>query len=94
VVVHPGYRTLTQSLVDQAMASGEAMLIVVFLASSDDIALIELQQPMADVAPVHIHAGGSEFNRTIQIIGKGATGTGEPWARSQRSQPHRAPARV
>lgn len=77
VVVHPGYRMLPQSLIEQAMASGEAMLIVVFLAASDDIALIQLQQPVTDVAPVAIYAGGDEAGQVIKIIGKGATGTGD-----------------
>lgn len=76
VVMHPGYRTLPQPLIDQAMASGEAMLIVVFLAASDDIALIQLQQPVTDVAPVARYAGGDEAGQVIKIIGKGATGTG------------------
>lgn len=77
VVVHPGYTMLPQSLIDQAMASGEAMLIVVFLAGSDDIALIELKQPVTDVAPVRLYPGGSEFSQTVKIIGKGATGSGD-----------------
>ncbi len=76
VVVHPGYRTLPQALVDQAMASGEAMLIVAFLATSDDIALIELRQPVAGVAPVALYPRGDEPGRTIAIVGMGATGTG------------------
>jgi Trypsin len=77
VVQHPGYRTLPQALIDQAMASGEAMLIVVFLASSDDIALIELAQPVMDVVPVPLYAGGDEAGRIVKILGKGATGTGD-----------------
>lgn len=77
VVVHTGYRMLPQSLIDQAMASGEAMLIVMFLASSDDIALIKLHQPVTDIAPVEMYAGSSEFSQTIKIVGKGATGTGD-----------------
>jgi len=77
VVRHPGYRTLPQALIDQAMASGEAMLIVVFLASSDDIALIELAQPVSDVAPVPLYAGDDEAGRIVKILGKGATGTGD-----------------
>ena len=76
VVVHPGYRTLPQTLVDQAMASGEAMLIVVFLAGSDDIALVELTEPVTDVAPVAIHKGSDEPGRIVELVGKGATGTG------------------
>lgn len=77
VVIHPGYRTLPQTLIDQATASGEAMLIVVFLAASDDIALIKLRQPVTDVAPVASYRGGNEAGQVIKLIGKGATGTGD-----------------
>lgn len=77
VVIHPGYRTLPQALIDQATASGEAMLIVVFLAASDDIALIKLSQPVTDVAPVASYRGGNEAGQVIKLIGKGATGTGD-----------------
>ncbi|MGE8224914.1 MAG: S1 family peptidase [Stenotrophomonas sp.] len=77
VVIHPGYRTLPQTLIDQATASGEAMLIVVFLAASDDIALIKLRQPVTDVAPVASYRGGDEAGQVIKLIGKGATGTGD-----------------
>lgn len=76
VVVHPGYKTLPQELIDQAMASGEAMLIVVFLASSDDIALVKLTQPVMDVAPVAIYKDNNESGQIVKIVGKGATGTG------------------
>ncbi|MEH6417109.1 S1 family peptidase [Pseudomonas sp. CGJS7] len=76
VVVHPGYKTLPQALIDPAMASGEAMLIVVFLASSDDVALIELAQPVTDVASTAIYKGVGEPGRIVEIVGKGATGTG------------------
>lgn len=76
VVMHPGYKTLPQALTDQAMASGEAMLIVVFLASSDDIALIKLTQPVADIAPVELYSGSNEPGQIARIVGKGATGTG------------------
>ncbi len=76
VVMHPGYRTLPQALVDQAMASGEAMLIVVFLASSDDIALVRLSRPVTDVAPVALYKASNEPGQTVKLIGKGATGTG------------------
>lgn len=76
VVVHSGYKTVPQELIDQAMASGEAMLIVAFLASSDDIALVRLTQPVTDVAPVPLHRTGDEPGRIVKIVGKGATGTG------------------
>ena len=75
VVMHSGYKTLPKALIDQAMTSGEATLIVVFLASSDDIALVKLARPVTDVAPVPIYKKRDESGRIIQIIGKGATGT-------------------
>lgn len=77
VVIHPGYKTLPQELVDQAMATGEAMLVLVFLAASDDIALVRLQEPVTDIAPVPLHRAAEEFGRVAKIIGKGATGTGD-----------------
>lgn len=76
VVIHPGYKVPPPALIDQAMATGEAVLILVLLASSDDIALVKLAQPVSDVAPVAIHQGGDEANRIVRIVGKGATGTG------------------
>jgi hypothetical protein len=76
VVMHSGYKTLPQALIDQATASGEAILIVVFLASSDDIALVKLTQPVTDVAPVAIYKDSDEPGQIVKIVGKGATGTG------------------
>jgi hypothetical protein len=76
VAVHPGYTPVPQELVDQAMASGEAMLIVVALSSADDIALVKLTQPVMDVAPVAIYKDSDEPGQIVKIIGKGATGTG------------------
>ena len=76
VVMHTGYKALPHALVDQAMASGEAMLIVVFLASSDDIALIKLTQAVTDVTPVELYKDNNEPGQIAKIVGKGATGTG------------------
>lgn len=76
VVTHPGYKALPQELIDQAMRSGEATLIVVFLAGSDDIALVELTEPVTEVAPVAIYGERDEAGQVIKIVGKGATGTG------------------
>jgi hypothetical protein len=76
VVIHPGYKTLPQELIDPAMASGEAMLIVVFLASSDDIALIKLAEPVTDVAPAALYEESVRAGEVVKIIGKGATGNG------------------
>ena len=76
VVRHAGYKTLPQALIDQAMGSGEAILIVVFLASSDDIALIKLTQAVTDVAPVELYKDSDESKQIAKIVGKGATDTG------------------
>lgn len=76
LVIHPGYKTPPQSLIDQAMASGEAILILVLIASSDDIALIKLAQPVTDVVPAAMYTGSDEPGQVVQIIGKGATSTG------------------
>ncbi len=76
VVVHAGYKPLPQALIDQATATGEAMLIVVFLASGDDIALVKLARPVTDVAPVALYKGTEEYSQIVKILGKGATGTG------------------
>lgn len=75
-VVHEGYRPLPQELIDQAMQSGEAMLIVAFLASMDDLALIKLTAPVIDVPPAPLYPGNVRVGQTIKLIGKGATGNG------------------
>lgn len=77
VVVHPGYKTPPQTMIDQAMASGEAVLILAFLATSDDIALVKLAEPVTDVTPVPLYAAGEEMGQTLKLVGKGATGEGK-----------------
>lgn len=76
VIVHPGYKTIPQELFDQAMATGEAVLILTIIGSSDDIALIKLTTPATDVKPIALYAGNEEFGQTFRFIGKGATGEG------------------
>lgn len=75
VILHAGYKKLPQGLVDAAMKSGDATAAMEFLASSDDIALVKLVSPVTDIKPVAI-ADASAIGAVIQIIGKGATGTG------------------
>jgi hypothetical protein len=76
LVIHSGYKKPSQELINQALATGEWILTVVQIASSDDIALVKLTQPVTDVAPVAIHKDSGESGRIVKIIGKGATGTG------------------
>ena len=76
VVVHEGYRSPPDDMIHQAMQTGEAVLILVLLAGSDDIAMIRLAEPVEDVEPAVLYGGASEANQVIKIIGKGATGHG------------------
>lgn len=76
VVMHPGHKMPSKKLLDQALATWDWTLFRVLLASSDDIALLELAEPVTDVAPVAINTDDDEFNKVIKIIGKGAVGNG------------------
>lgn len=75
IVLHPGYKKLPQGLIDSAMKSGDASDVIAFLASSDDVALVKLAAPVTDVVPVTIYLG-SALGKVVQIVGKGATGSG------------------
>jgi hypothetical protein len=76
LVIHPGYRKPPHQLLEQALATWDWTLFRVLLSSSDDIALVELAQPVTDIRPVAINTSDGEFGQTITIMGKGATGNG------------------
>ncbi|EIM02148.1 trypsin [Rhodanobacter thiooxydans] len=76
VITYPGYRKLPDQLIKEALASGDLSKVHAFLASSDDIALIELASPVTDVTPVPLYRGNKEVGMTAQLVGKGATGNG------------------
>jgi len=76
VVVHSGYKKPPQELLDHALATWDWTLFWAQLSSSDDIALLELAEPVTDVSPFAIYKGDDEFGQIVKIIGKGATGTG------------------
>lgn len=44
--------------------------------SMHDIALIELEQPVQDIAPVPLYTKSDELGKVVEIFGKGATGNG------------------
>jgi hypothetical protein len=93
LVMHPGHKTPSQKLLDQALATWDWTLFRVLLASSDDIALIELTQPVTDVAPAAINKGDDELGQIVKIMGKGATGngaTGYEFSDSHRTELRRA----
>lgn len=83
VITYPGYRKLPNPLVEEALTSGDLSRVHAFLASSDDIALIELASPVTDVTPVPLYRGNKEVGMTVQLVGKGATGNG-----SEGQDPH------
>ena len=76
VITYPGYKRLPDELVKEALASGDFSKAHAFLASSNDIALIELGSPVTDVTPVPLYRGNKEAGMTVQLVGKGATGNG------------------
>ena len=75
VIIHSGYRKLPQDIIDAALKSGDATAVIEALAASDDIALVKLAQPVTDVTPAGVYLGPVAGKR-LEIIGKGATGTG------------------
>lgn len=75
VVVHPGYKKPPQEMIDAALKSGDWEAFFEFISSSDDVALIQLVEPVPDVAPARIY-NGSTLGKVIRIMGRGATGTG------------------
>lgn len=83
VITYPGYRKLPSRLIKEALASGDLSKVSAFLASSNDIALIELASPVTDVTPVPLYRGNKEVGMTVQLVGKGATGNG-----TQGQDPH------
>jgi hypothetical protein len=76
VITYPGYKRLPDMLVKQALASGDISKVWAFLASSNDIALIELASPVTDVTPVPLYRGNKEVRMIVELAGKGATGHG------------------
>lgn len=74
--IHPGYKAPPQRLLEQALATWDWTLFRALLASSDDIALLKLAQPITDVSPVTIFNNNNEFGQIVKVIGKGATGNG------------------
>jgi len=75
IVIHPGYKKPPQEMIDSALKSGDWAAFFDFATSSDDVALIQLSEPVSDVAPARIHTG-SVLGKVVRIMGRGATGTG------------------
>lgn len=91
IFIHPGYKSPPQELIDQALATWDWTLLRVFLASSDDIALIRLAKPVKDISSVKLNKSDDEVGQIVKIIGKGATGDGVMGY--EFSDPHRTELR-
>lgn len=76
VVIHDGFRKPPDRLVDDGLNTWDWTLFVAALSASDDIALLKLAQPVADVAPVAVHAADATVGTRIEFLGKGASATG------------------
>jgi hypothetical protein len=75
VVIHSGYRQPPQDMVDAALKSGDWAAFFEFMGGTDDIALIELAEPVQDISPAAIYRGAA-LGEVVRIMGRGATGTG------------------
>jgi hypothetical protein len=75
IVKHAGYKAPPQAMIDAALQSGEWAALFDFVAASDDLALIELAEPVGDIAPARIHHAPA-VGQVIRLMGQGATGTG------------------
>lgn len=97
LVMHPGHKKPSQKLLDQALATWDWTLFRALLSASDDIALLELTQPVSDVDPADINKGADEFGQIVKVMGKGATGngaTGYEFSDSHRTRLRRAYNRI
>lgn len=97
VVIHPGYQQPAQALQEQALATWDWTLFRAQLASSDDIALVQLKEAVTDVSPVALYTRDDEFGQTVTVFGKGASGhgaTGYEFSDPHRTELRRAQNRV
>jgi hypothetical protein len=76
VVIHPGYKLMPDTMISEALRTGDSLNAYEFMGSRDDIALVKLAAPVADVTPATLYRGDNEVAKTIEVIGKGATGNG------------------
>lgn len=76
VIVYPGYKTIPNELIASALKTGDASEAMKFHLLSNDIALLKLVTPVRDVTPAQLFMGDAHVGDVVEIIGKGATGTG------------------
>lgn len=76
VIVYPGYKSIPNEIIATALKTGNAAEAMKFHMAADDIALLKLAAPVRDVTPAQLYAGAVHVGGVVEIIGKGATGTG------------------
>lgn len=76
VIVHPGYKRMPDALGQEALKTGDPSKIHAFLAGSDDLALMELDTRVEQIAPVALYRGSDEVTEVAMFVGKGASGNG------------------
>ncbi len=76
VIVYPGYKNLPNELIASTLKTGNASEAMKFHLLSNDIALLKLATPARDVTPAQLFTGDAQVGDVVEIIGKGATGTG------------------
>jgi hypothetical protein len=92
VVIHPGYKPVHPEL-----ERGDAAPLLVYESDLDDIALLQLKEPVTDVLPVSLYRGDIEQSEVAEIFGKGQTGngvTGEAADSPRRGELRRAYTRI
>jgi hypothetical protein len=92
IVLHAGYKPTPKEYY-----SGDATPLLLFERDLDDIAMIELKEPVSDVVPALLYRGIDERNEVVKILGKGATGNGligQYSTSTYRGDLHRAYTRV
>ncbi len=71
VVINPGYKPAHPEL-----ETGDAAPLLVYESNVDDIAMLQLKEPVTDVLPVALYRGNNEQGEVAEILGKGQTGNG------------------
>jgi Trypsin len=71
VIFHPG-----QQNPDPSLLKGDVRPLMEHFFANNDIALIRLSEQVSNIKPLALYRGDAELGQTVQLYGKGRTGTG------------------
>lgn len=71
VFFHPGFHPLPNE-----MQKAEPSVVMAYIEQIDDIALVQLAEPVSDVTPTALYRSKDEVGKIVEIAGSGATGDG------------------